>query len=305
MDRRLNRTDYLFVLIFIFMLVLSVGTFFLGLKMGQERSAAKYEELISKQNEAAKGYSAYHQQYLVSYYHTIYEPYREFQQSWFEKLNELEIHRTADASLIVKDLSKLAKDKFDEISSKSMPDSSPLLQEGQQNYAKSLKLFHESLTSFQSRANSMPANELVKEMEKDAYLIEAKKFAMMAQNNYYASIVKWNESENPELKRTDKDKPLAIADWNTLSLNVKNDYIANKLAQSNVFKPFTPQDLSVKIDEMISTGQSGKLNLSQVQNVMDVLLATNAVVSGDFVRNKARWYTNETLPQIPFFHSLN
>jgi len=301
MDRRLSRTDYLFVLIFIFMLVLSVGAFFFGLKLGQERSAAKYEALLFKQNEAAKGLPAYDQQYLVSYYHTIYEPYREFQQSWFDKINELEINRNADASAIMKDLGKLAKEKFDQISGKSMPDTSPLLKEGQQNAAKSLKLFHEALASFQPKANSMPANQLVKQLEQDAFIIEAKKFAMTAQNNYYASIVKWNESENPQLKQADKSKPLAIADWNALSLNAKNEYIANMLAQSNIFKPFTPQDLSVKIDEMISSGQSGKMNLSQVQGVMDILLATNAVVSGDFARNKARLYANENLPHIPFF----
>ncbi|MFE5317136.1 hypothetical protein ACFQ88_00370 [Paenibacillus sp. NPDC056579] len=305
MDRSLNRTDYLFVLTFIFMLVLSVGTFFMGLKLGQERSAAKYEELFSKQNEAAKGYSAYHQQYLVSYYHTIYEPYREFQQSWFDKTHELEINRSADASLILKDLGKLAKAKYDAVSSTSMPDSSPLLQQGQQNYAKSLKLFHEALTSFQAKANSIPGSELVKAMNSDPYFTEARKFALAAQSNYYESIVKWNESENPQFKHAGKDNPLAIAEWNTLSLNVKNLYIASKLAQDNVFKPFTPQDLSMKIDEMIASGQSGKMNLSQVQNVIDVLLATNAVGSGDFARNKTRWYANETLPQIPFFASAN
>ncbi|WP_282935664.1 hypothetical protein [Paenibacillus sp. RC67] len=305
MEKRLTRTDYLFVLIFIFMLVLALGTFFFGVKLGQERSAAKYENQISQQQEAAKVYSAYHQQYLVSYYHTIYQPYREFQTSWFDKLNELEVNRSTDASLILKGLSKLAKEKYDEVSTKSMPDSSPLLQEGQQNYAKSLKLFYEALSSMQPKANSIPGTELLKEMELNSYLIEAKKFALAAQKNYYDSIVKWQESVTPQLKHTDVSKPLTIQDWNTLPLNVKNDYIANLLTGTKTYKPFTPQDLAIRIDEMITTGQAAKYNLNQIQPVVDVLLATDAVRSGDFIRNKSRWYPNETLPQLPFFINQN
>ncbi|WP_028548701.1 hypothetical protein [Paenibacillus sp. UNC451MF] len=305
MEKRLTRTDYLFVLIFIFMLVLALGTFFFGVKLGQERSAAKYENHVSQQQEAAKVYSAYHQQYLVSYYHTIYQPYREFQSSWFDKLNELELNRSADASLIIKGLSKLAKDKYDEITTKSMPDSSPLLQEGQQNYAKSLKLFNEALGNAQAKANSIPGAELLKVMDSDAYIIEAKKFALSAQQNYYDSIVKWQESVTPQFKHVDVSKPLAIQDWSTLPLNVKNDYIANLLASSKLYKPFTPQDLTIRVDEMIATGQAAKYNLNQIQPVIDVLLATDAVRTGDFIRNKSKWYPNETLPQLPFFINQN
>ena len=305
MEKRLTRTDYLFVFIFIFMLVLALGTFFFGVQLGQERSAAKYENQISKQQEAAKVYSAYHQQYLVSYYHTIYQPYREFQTSWFDKLNEIEVNRSIDASQTLKGLSNLAKDKYDEISGKSMPDSSPLLQEGQQNYAKSLKLFSEALSSLQVKANSVPGTGLLIDMESNSYLVEAKKFALAAQKNYYDAIVKWQQTATPQMKYVDLSKPLAIQEWSTLPLNVKNEYIASLLAGTKTFKPFAPQDLSTRIDEMVSTGQAAKLNLSQIQPIVDMLLATDAVRAGDFIRNKSRWYSNETLPQIPFFINQN
>ncbi|UQZ81960.1 hypothetical protein SK3146_01117 [Paenibacillus konkukensis] len=301
MEKQLTRSDYLFVLIFIFMLVLALGTFFLGVRLGQERSEAKYAELFSKQTNAAQEYSAYHQQYLVSYYHTIYQPYREFQNSWFDKLNALELNRSADVSLILKDLAKLAKDKYGEVSSASMPDSSPLLQEGQQNYAKSLKLFNEALSGFQSKANAIPAAQALDELNKDAYIVEAKKFALTAQQNYYDAIVKWNAADHPDIKLADPAKPLNVTDWRALSLNAKNDYVAAMLAASQTFRPFTPQDMTSRIDEMVATGQAGKMNLNQVQPVADVLLATDAVRAGDFIRSKSRWYAGETLPQLPFF----
>ncbi|OXM88097.1 hypothetical protein CF651_03135 [Paenibacillus rigui] len=305
MDKRLTRSDYLFAVTFIFMLVFALGTFFFGLKMGQERSAAKYEELLTKHNEETKQYGAYHQQYLVSYYHTIYQPYREFHKKWFDKMSELESNQSADASLILKDLGKLSKQKYDELSSKTMPDSSPLLQEGLQNYAKSLKLFNEALGNFQAKANSIKGSDLVAEMEKDTYFTEAKKFSLAAQKNYYDAIIKWNETENAQLKHVDVNKPLNLKDWGALSLNVKNDYIAAALAASKNFTSFTPQDLTTRIDEMIASGQSAKMNLANVQQVIEILNATGATRSGDFVRNKSKWYANEVLPQLPFFFSQN
>jgi hypothetical protein len=305
MDKRLTRSDYLFAVTFIFMLVFALGTFFFGLKMGQERSAAKYDELLNKQNETAKQYGAYHQQYLVSYYHTIYQPYREFHKKWFDKMNELELNKSADASLIMKDLGKLAKEKYDELSAKSMPDSSPLLQEGLQNYTKSLKLFNEALGNLQAKANSLKGSDLMSELNKDAYLMEAKKFALAAQKNYYAAIIKWNDTDNPQLKHVDVSKPLSLKEWSTISLNVKNDYLASALAASKQYTAFTPQDMTARIDEMIASEQTRKMNLNDVQQVIDLLIATDAVRSGDFIRNKNKWYMNETLPQLPFFLSQN
>lgn len=305
MNKRLSRYDYLFALTFIFMLVLALGTFFFGLRMGQERATAKYEELLFKKTEVQNGYSAYHQQYLVSYYHTIYQPYREFHMKWFEKMNELETNRSSDASAILKDLGLLAKEKYSELSNKSMPDSSPLLQEGLQNYLKSLKLFSEALGNIQGKANSTPSYDLVAEMNKDAYLVEAKKFSLSAQKDYYDSIIKWNLADNPQLKQVDVSKPLSLRDWTPLSLSMKNEYISNALLNGKLFKLYTPQDLSSRIDEMVSSGQSSKLNLADVQQVIDLLNATDAVRSGDFIRNKNRLYPNETLPQLPFFFTQN
>jgi hypothetical protein len=305
LNKRLSRYDYLFALTFIFMLVLATGTFFFGLRMGQERATAKYEDLLFKKTEADNGYSAYHQQYLVSYYHTIYQPYREFHKKWFEKMNELEVNRSANASAILKDLAQLSKDKYTELSSKSMPDSSPLLQDGLQNYLKSLKLFGEALSSLQGKANSVPSFELDTELNKDAFLTEAKKFSLTAQKNYYDSIIKWNLADNPQLKQVDVSKPLTIKDWSPLSLSMKNEYIANSILNGILFKLYTPQDYSSRIDEMITSGQAQKLNLANVQQVMDLLNATDAVRSGDFIRNKGRLYPNEILPQLPFFYMQN
>ncbi|MGF9713473.1 hypothetical protein [Paenibacillus naphthalenovorans] len=300
MDKRLTRTDYLFAVTFIFMLVVALGAFFFGLKMGQERTAVKYEKMLAEKNEAEQGFAAYHQQYLVSFYHTIYQPYREFHKRWFDKMEELQTNSPADASLILKELAKLAKETYDGLGAKSMPDSSPLLKEAHMNYMRSLKLFNEALGGYQSKANAVPGTELVSQLDKDAYLEEAKNYALRAEKEYYESIVKWNQTVNEQFKPIDVTKPVSINDWSRLGLNMKNEYIAQMMMTSKLFKAFTPQDLTARIDEMLASGQAKNLNLQEIEGIVDVLIATNAVRPGDFLRGKNR-YANETLPQLPFF----
>ncbi|SDC39286.1 hypothetical protein SAMN02799630_00467 [Paenibacillus sp. UNCCL117] len=301
MEKRLNRTDYVFAVTFIFMLVVALGAFFYGLQLGQQRASAKYEELLVKQTEQNGGFAAYHQQYLVSFYHTIYQPYREFHKAWFDKLDQLQSNRASDASLLLKELAKQSQAVYNDLQQKSTPASSPLLQEAHKDYMKSLKLFSEALPGFASRANAMPSGELIAQLQSDAYLTEARNFAMKAENEYYSSIIKWAQTSAPPFKEVDVTKPISVQEWGTLTLNMKNAYITSMLLAGKRYQAFTPQDLSGRIDDMIAAGQAKKMNLSDIGAVADMLIATDAVREGDFLRVKGKLYANETLPQLPFF----
>lgn len=304
MEKRLTRSDVIFLLLFIFMLICAIGAFFYGVKLGTERTEAKQLEAQKKKEEAAKGFTAYHQTYLVSFYHTIYLPYRDFQNAWFKAMSELEVRKgSLDPASLIKDLGKLADDKYDAIVNQSMPESSPLLREAHENYMKSLKLFSQSARSFQSRANSLNGSVLLGEIDKDPGFAEAKNFALQAQKGYYDSIVKWNESVATSLPGLDliKSDKLAINDWNQLNLNLKNDYMTSVMATNKYFKPFAPQDLAARIDETIKSGQAKKMNAETIPQLAELLIGTGAVRSGDFLNSKAKYYTDEPLPQLPFF----
>lgn len=300
MEKRLTKSDYLFVLLFIFMLVATLGAFFFGLKLGTEKASARYEDLIVKQSAQAHMLTAYHQQYLVSFYHTIYQPYREFHQRWFDGMNELAADPTANASQILKQLSKLASDKYDELGEKSMPESSPLLADALIDYRKSLKLFSEALDGAHPKANAVPGPALVEQLTNDPYLTEAKTFALQAEERFYAAIVKWNESQAALPSAPDPEQPLPFQSWNGLGFNMKADYVAKWLVRQKAFHPFTPHDVVSRIDEMIASGQASKMNLAEVGQVLHLLIATDAVRPGDFMSYKTR-YAGETLPQLPFY----
>ena len=113
MDKRLTRTDYLFALMFIFMLVCILGAFFYGLRVGQEKSDQKYDKILHADKAVVQEIGAYDQQVLVSYYHTIFLPFREFQNKWFELMSQIELgNSTVDASAVLKELYKLADEKY-------------------------------------------------------------------------------------------------------------------------------------------------------------------------------------------------
>jgi hypothetical protein len=291
------------------MLICVIGAFFYGIQYGTARAEAKQQELLDKKAEIARGMTSYNQSYLVSFYHTIYLPFKEFQTVWFKDMNDIEIRgNTIDPAALIKELSKLASAKYDIVVTQSMPSTSPLLQNSHQNYLKSLKLFSTAAKAFESKANSMQVSVLAAEIEKDAYFSEAKSFALQAQKQFYESIVKWNETvEVNALKGAElvNNNPLALSDWNQMNFNIKNQYITGLLLKNKYYKPYNPQDLLIGIDDMIKSGQAKKMNTNSVQQIVDILVGTGAVRQDDFIRGKMKWYGTEKIPQLPFFFSTN
>lgn len=305
MEKKLTRSDFVFILVFIFMLILALGAFFYGMKIGTDRTELKYADIIKQKEEEKKGLTAYHQSYLVSFYHTVYLPFREFNLKWEQNMDEIGNGR-ADASSLMKELAKLADEKYEGMLTQTMPDTSPMLKEAHQHYLKSLKLFSQAAGSIQSKANGMGSAALLETIGKDAYFAEAKNFALSGQKNYYQSIVAWHQSVAEGAKGLDAigEKNMSFNDWNKLSLNLKNAMIADIMAGNKQFFAFTPQDLTLRTDEMIRNGQAKKLNAATVPQVVDILVGTNAVRAGDFVHGKAKYYPEETLPQLPFFTKM-
>ncbi|MDB5053780.1 MAG: hypothetical protein JWM44_1830 [Bacilli bacterium] len=305
MNKRLSRSDYILSLIFIFMLICAIGAFFYGVKLGTAQVEAKQQAALDQKTETAKGLTAYNQSVLVSFYHTIYLPFKEFQTVWFKDMNDIEVRgNTLDPASLIKELSKLADAKYSIVLTQSMPSTSPLLQEAHQNYLKSLKLFNQAANSFQTKANSIQGSVLASEIGKDAYFSEAKTFALKAQNEFFESIVKWNETlEVDPLKGANfvKNVPLALADWNQMNFNIKNQYVTILMLTSKYFESYNPQDLVISIDEMIQSGQAKKMSATTLQQLADILVGTGAVRQDDFINGKMKWYGTEKIPQLPFF----
>jgi len=305
MEKRLSRIELLFSLGFLFMLVFAVGAFFYGVKIGSDKTEARYVEQTKHLNSGNSSSAiAYQQQDLVSFYHTVYLPYREFQIEWSQTMNKLSTGKLTDASSALKQLSSLAKQKYTEVERAAQPKSSPLLGQAQIELMKGLKLFEKASNQMISSANKLSGSTVMSKLSKDEYYIEGAKQALSGQANYYTAMLKWSSSIDSNIPSNYELQPvMQISQWKTLQLTVKNKLISDQLNARKQMTAFLPQDLTARVDEFILSGQAVKMKMKTVQSIIDLLIDTKAVRSGDFNNSKARLYSEELLPQLPFFFS--
>jgi hypothetical protein len=303
MNHRLNRSDYILSLVIVFLLVCVAAAFFLGMQVGANRTEAKYAALAAKQQDAARKPGSYDQQQLVSYYHTIYAPYRAFVGSWHDKLAELNRRGTVDASAVLKEAADIAEKAFKQLSNAAAPENSPLLLESHQNLLKGLKLLADTARSHRSGANAVPPARVAEQLDQDPAYSEAKQFVLQGQQQYYAAIVKWNETVEPIVRGADRlaQSSWTTGDWAQMSLNAKNAAVATLMLKERKLLPLDPQDMTARIDEWIESGQAGKLNLNDIGDMVNLLAETNAARKGDFALLRDTRYADEKLPQLPFF----
>ncbi|MBD2869621.1 hypothetical protein [Paenibacillus arenilitoris] len=302
MEKKLTASAMLFSVGFVFMLVCAVGAFFYGIQIGTERTEAKY----AKEEEAASGTAAsvspYQQQDLVSFYHTVFLPYREFQTEWFAAMNKLSQGSSAAATSMFKELSNLAETKAGEASSVDMQ-KSPLLAEAQVSYIRSLKLFKEAAAKAAVNSKTSAGNKLRQLIEKEQAYLSASQNALTAQQAYYSAMLKWSSSVDLDIPSDYKSPAmLELAAWSKLPVTIKNKLTADQLMSRKKLTAYYPQDLTSRVDDFVSSGQAAKMKLRTYTAVVDLLINTDAVRPGDFTQNKSRLYSEELFPQLPFFY---
>lgn len=301
MEKRLTTSAMLFSVGFIFMLVCAVGAFFYGMHIGSSMVEAKY---ASENEKSSTDPSLYRQQDLVSFYHTVFSPYREFQDEWLDAMNKLAQSQAIDESALFKGLSKLAGSKAKEAGSFDMQ-KTPLLGKAQNSYIRSLKLFKDASDKAASLGKSTKASNLKDQIEKEKIYVKAVQEAYTAQQAYFEAMEKWASSIDPNITKNYKAaKPLKLSDWGALPIAIKNRLNAEQLREQKLLLPFYPQDLSSRIDDFIKSGQADKMMLETYEQIVQILIDTEAVRAGDFIRNKNKYYHKELMPQVPYFFPI-
>ncbi|WEK55658.1 MAG: hypothetical protein P0Y55_06320 [Candidatus Cohnella colombiensis] len=303
MNTRKSRPELMFSLVLLLLLVVAAGAFFYGVKVGIDRTEAKQVNAPSQSAVTASS-NAYQQQDLVSFYHTVFLANREFQSEWFSIQHKWLVDPTSDRSASLKQLSKLATKKYEEIKGTYVSPASPLLVTAQTEYMKSLKLFSNSFSSLASTANDNSADAFLGKLDTNSYFNEARIHLLSAQKTYYAAMLVWAstiDSDTPS--QYEVANPLPSSTWSGLPLLIKNIVSADFLESQALITEYTPQDLTARIDQFLLSGQADKRNLTSFQDVAELLTGTEGVRVGDFLEMKARLYEGQQLPQLPFFFS--
>lgn len=299
MDKRLIRTELLFTLGFLFLLVTAVAAFFLGMKIGKERTEARY----APKAEAASvlPVTAYQQQDLVSYYHTVYQPFRSFIHDWIREAGRMKAGQTSEPAARLKELSASAKQRYAEAEQADMPAVSPLLVDAQTNVLRSLKLFEQSFSQHAASKNT-DAREMIREIGSDAYYRQALEHALLAERQYFDAMVQWSASLDPDIPEDVPDRlNMTTEAWRGQPLVLKNAMMAAELLDRLLLTDYYPHDLTARVDQFIASGQASAMGAATVEAAVDLLIRTDAVRNGDFRENRAFYDAEELLPQLPFF----
>ncbi|MNE35785.1 hypothetical protein D3C80_1295620 [compost metagenome] len=217
-------------------------------------------------------------------------------------MNKISQGQTSEVKSLFKNLSATAEKKAVEASSVSMQ-TSPLLQQAQEDYIRSLNLFRDAsgklASSIEKKAT---AAEIINAVEQESSYVSALQFSLSAQQEYYHAMMKWGSSVDPNIPAEyNAAANLDVKQWSALPLIVKNKVIADQLKDYKQITVYYPHDLTSKVDDLIQSGQAAKLKLQTLPAVVELLVNTEAVRSGDFLDNKVRLYQQAVLPQLPFF----
>ncbi|MRN53414.1 hypothetical protein [Paenibacillus monticola] len=300
MNSRTSRTQMLYTLGFLFFLISAFAAFFTGVKVGADKTEAKYEQL----NNTAKPTEfsgSYQQQDLVTFYHNVFLPYREFKRNWNTEVDKLT--RSTDArenEATLKNLSILADKQYKKVNQNSLFTNSPLLYQSQLNILKSLTLFSQASSKISASAGGA---ETAKALNKDSFTASAVQFGLLAQKNYYDSMLKWGSKSNNKIPaEVGNLQTLSFIKWKKMPLLEKNASIANMMLNHRVYASYDPQDLTAKVDDMIYSGVANSLKLTDIQSSVSLLVSTGAVQEQDFIKWREQYYSKEIVPQVPFFY---
>lgn len=298
MNRRTSRSSLMFTLGFLFFLIAAFAVFFTGVRVGADKVEAKYEKL-NQDGASDETQTSYQQSDLVTFYHNVFSPYREFKREWNDQVNGLAAG-SANRSDVVKNLRKLADEASSQVTQAALFTDSPLLEQGQLNILKSLRLFSEAAAEASSVSGSAETARVLKTGELAA---GAKKYGLLGQNNYYAAMLKWGAHSNASIPAdTGNLKIIAFTDWKKMPLLLKNASIAEILLNRGIFGDYDPQDVTAKIDSLLNSGMTASLNLNDVQSAISLLVTTGALKEEDFSKWRTQYYSKETLPDLPFFY---
>lgn len=298
-----SRIELYFSLTLIFVIIISTAAFFSGVKVGADKMEDKYDYLKTTPSDP-EFIDSYQQQDLVNFYHTVFLPYREFKSEWVAKTDTInQTENAAQTSKLLKQLSQLADDKYSAISNTTMYTTSPLLQESQTELLSSIRLLGDAADKISSSSNLNSGEQLMKEFRNNKLYKNGINYGLTAQKKYYSSMVKWSSKVNPSISlKYDFTKDISFSSWRSYSLIIKNAAVSTILTKDSIYRAYDPQDMTARIDNLIKSGNVKSMNLHSVNDVIHLLSTTDAVKENDFKKWKNKYYSEELLPQLPFFY---
>lgn len=291
-----------YALVFILIVIVGVSSFLFGIKIGKEETEATYEQIITEMTATPDPGGIYTQQDISSFYNSVYVPYLEIQKEWLAARNALALGKLSEAKRLFDELSTHTNENYAVAKQVSMSESAPLLQDAQIGLLKGMKLIGETSHRATLWFAEGTSKTITYTINQDQYYLEAVKQITNAKYNYHFAILKWASKEDSHINGKDtKAATISIAQWSPLPVVIKNKIMSQQMRDRKLIANYEAQDLTAAADRIIASGISKKMGAKTVNEVIDLLLSTEAVRKGDFLKEAEELYKNQTLPKIPLF----
>lgn len=304
MTKRLKKTEFMMAYMIIITLACTIGGFFFGAHyMKSKMEAAQVAELEAKAQEAEKErllreQKLYSEQDFIRFYYAVYAPVLDLKKAHFDSMEQWDQLEKKAQEQALKQLSKTAEGTLKAVE-KGLPiPGSPLLLEAQSQFKDSVRAYLDSMEQVRSDQNS---NALTPG-DISARMTPFLNSWLKAQELVYQSFATWESAYvlRQPLPQALPEK-ITVEQWKSYPFHYRTYVTAVTMSKEHQWKAFNPEDLTARLDSLLSSGDTTSLGIQDVNGAVRLLYATDATHPGDFKQLQARMYTELKTPEVPLF----
>lgn len=305
MQKRLKKTDYMMAYMIIITLACTIGGFFFGAYfMKAQIESAQAAALEAEQREAEKErllqeQKLYNEQDFIRFHYAVYAPVLSLKSAHFETMdNWAQMDRNAQSDSLEK-LVRTAEETLAVLQKEVALPTSPLLQQAHDNFTTSVRAYLDCMEQVRTDQNS---NALTTS-EIGARLAPLQESWLKAQEQLYLSFATW-ESAYVSKQPLPQAAPetVTIEQWKQYPFHYRTYVSAVAMTGERQWKAFNPEDLTVRLDSLLSSSDAATFGIRDVAGAVRLLYATDAIHPGDFKQFKTKFLPDLKAPEVPLYN---
>lgn len=303
MNKRLTKSEFLVAYMIIITLACFVGGFFFGARymkaaMEEQQAAASQTEKQMLEQEKLREQKLYSEQDFIRFHYAVYAPLLELKQAHFDKMADWSRMDTQQRTDSLNQLVKAAKETIKQLEKPEALTTAPLLNQSQSIFLDSVRAYLDSIEQLLSDQNS----NILEPEEIASRLTLSQNSWLKGQELLYQALALWESSyvtKQPMPKEA--PKTLSIAQWKQYPFHYRTYLAATALTHHKQWTAYNPEDLTARLDMLMSSNEWQSLGLQDVNAALRLLTTADMVKVGDFKQLQLKLYPAVKTPELPIF----
>lgn len=304
MNKRLTKSEFLVAYMIIITLACFVGGFFFGARYmkaameEQQAAASQTEKQMLEQEKLLREQKLYSEQDFIRFHYAVYAPLLELKQAHFDKMADWSRMDTQQRTDSLNQLVKAAKETIKQLEKPAALTTAPLLNQSQSIFLDSVRAYLDSIEQLLSDQNS----NILEPEEIASRLTLSQNSWLKGQELLYQALALWESSyvtKQPMPK--EKPKTLSIAQWKQYPFHYRTYLAATALTHHKQWTAYNPEDLTARLDMLMSSNEWQSLGLQDVNAALRLLTTADMVKVGDFKQLQLKLYPAVKTPELPIF----